>query len=280
MQHLEGKVALITGGSRGIGLAIATRFAAEGAAVVLCASRLGSHGKLPGTLEQAVADIQATGAQAAAEVADLADPAARADLVQRAERHFGPLDILVNNAAMARMGMPSQLTTADRNLMFEVNVNAPVELAQQVIPGMRERGSGWILNISSATSNQPQVPYPDQPEAAHAIGAYGASKAALDRYTEALGHELAGAGLCINTLAPEAIVMTPGAAYVRDIAQRRPDMVEPLEVMAEAALELCSARHCAQVCFSRRLLHAVARPVMSLDGKTLLGDAQLAAELA
>lgn len=279
MNLLEGKVALITGASRGIGLAIATRFAAEGAKVVLSASRLGAHGKLPGTLEQAVAAIQASGASAAAEVANLAAADERSDLVKRAEAHFGPLDILVNNAAMARMGMPSQLTTADRNLMFEVNVNAPVELAQQAIAGMRKRGQGWILNISSATSNQPQVPYPDQPEAAHVIGAYGASKAALDRYTEALAHELATAGLCINTLAPEAIVLTPGAEYVRDIALRRPDMVEPLEVMAEAALELCAASHCGQVCFSRRLLHAVRRPVMSLDGQTLLGDATLAAQL-
>ncbi|MCX2982252.1 SDR family NAD(P)-dependent oxidoreductase [Halieaceae bacterium IMCC14734] len=279
MNLLEGKVALITGSSRGIGLAIATRFAAEGARVILSASRLGVHGKLPGTLEQAVADLQASGADAVAEVANLADSQSRSDLVERAESHFGPLDILVNNAAMARMGMPSQLTTADRNLMFEVNVNAPVELAQQVIPGMRERGQGWILNISSATSNQPQVPYPDRPEAAHVIGAYGASKAALDRYTEALAHEMTAAGLCINTLAPEAIVLTPGAEYVRDIAERRPDMVEPLEVMVEAALELCTQRHCGQVCFSRRLLHALQRPVMSLDGQTVLGDGLLAAQL-
>jgi NAD(P)-dependent dehydrogenase (short-subunit alcohol dehydrogenase family) len=116
MGQLTGKTALITGASRGIGHAIATRFAAEGAAVVLCASRLGAHGNLPGTLEEAVAAINASGGRAAAEVCDLLNPEARADLVARAARHFGPIDILVNNAAGSSMDLPSRVTTAKRNL--------------------------------------------------------------------------------------------------------------------------------------------------------------------
>jgi NAD(P)-dependent dehydrogenase (short-subunit alcohol dehydrogenase family) len=277
--QLAGKVALVTGASRGIGRAIARRFAAEGASVVVSASRLGAHGELEGTLEGTVESIMEAGGRAVAEACDLSDAAARAGLVPRAESHFGPLDIIVNNAAVSKMKLPSMSSTQERSWMFDVNVNAPVDIAQQALPTMRERGSGWILNISSSTASQPTVPYRDSQMAAHIIGPYGATKAALDRYTQALAHEVAGDGVFINTLAPEAIVLTAGADYVRDIARRNPDMVEPVEVMAEAALELCSSRHVGQVCYSRQLLHGVARDVRSLDGKTAMGDAFIVADV-
>jgi citronellol/citronellal dehydrogenase len=276
---LDGKVALVTGASRGIGKAIATRFAAEGASVVLVASRMGSHENLPGTLEEAVADIVSSRGKAAAEVADLADSSARSDLVARAERHFGPLDIVVNNAACARMDLPSRVSTEDRNWMFDVNVNAPVDLAQQALPGMLRRGRGWILAISSATANQPIVPYPDSQISAHVVGAYGATKAALDRYTQALADEVSGTGVYINSLAPESIVLTNVGPEVKAIAARRPDLVEPVEMMAEAALSLCSGTHVGQVTYSRRWLHAQARQVMSLTGEVELGNAFLEGKL-
>lgn len=274
----DGKVALVTGASRGIGRAIARRLAAEGASVVLGASRLGAHGTLPGTLEEAVAGIQAAGGKAAAVAADLRDASARADLVERARQAFGPIDILVNNAGGARMKLPSEATTEDRRFMVELNLNAPVDLAQQAIPDMKARGAGWILNISSASAHQPSLPYRDSKRAAWIIGPYGATKAALDRYTVALAHELADDGIFVNALAPVAIVMTPGADFVREIARKNPDWVEPVEMMAEAALELCTGRHVGRAVTSRDLLHSVARKVRSLDGRTILGDAFLAAD--
>ena len=114
MGSCVGKAAFVTGASRGIGRAIAQRLAAEGASVVVSASREGHHGKLPGTLTETVSEIQAGGGKAAAVACDLSDAAARADLIERASAPFGPIDILVNNAASARMVMPSQATTSDR----------------------------------------------------------------------------------------------------------------------------------------------------------------------
>ena len=279
MAGCEGRVAFVTGASRGIGRAMARRFAAEGASVVLCASRMGTHGKLEGTLEGAVSEIQSAGGKAAALAVDLSQADARSDLIARAREAFGPIDILVNNAAGARMTLPSQATTEERRFMFELNVHAPVDLAQQAIPEMKTRGGGWILNISSATAVQPAVPYRDSKRNALIIGPYGASKAALDRYTVALGHELAEHEIFVNALAPVAIVLTQGADYVRDIARRNPDMVEPVEMMAEAALELCTGRHVGRVVTSRDIVHETGRAVRSLDGKHVLGDAFLEADV-
>jgi citronellol/citronellal dehydrogenase len=279
MNSLQDRVALITGASRGIGKAIAQRFSAEGAAVVVTASRLGSHGSLPGTLEETVAEIESMGGRAAAIACDLRDPEARASLIEKATGCYGAIDILVNNAARSTMAAPSEISTAQRNAMFDLNVNVPVELIQQLLPSMKERGQGWVLNISSRTAVQEPPPYPDSKMANFIIGAYGASKAALDRYTEALAHELVAEGIFVNAMAPSNIVMTPGASYVRDIASRRPDMVEPVEMMAEAALELCSQRHVGRVVFSRDILHAVGRPLRSLDGQRVIGDAFTLADI-
>jgi NAD(P)-dependent dehydrogenase (short-subunit alcohol dehydrogenase family) len=240
---------------------------------------MGAHGKLEGTLEDSVAQIESAGGRAAAVAADLSDARARSDLVARAAEAFGPVDILVNNAAGARMKLPSQATTEDRSFMYELNLNAPVDLAQQAIPSMRERGGGWILNISSATSYQPAPPYRDSKEAALVIGPYGATKAALDRYTLALAHEVAEHAIFVNAMAPTAIVLTQGADYVRDIGRRNPDMVEPVEMMAEGALELCTGRHVGRVIYSRDIVHTTGGKVHSLDGKTVLGDAFMAADL-
>lgn len=280
MAECEGKVALVTGASRGIGKAIAIRLAAEGAAVVVSASRFGAREGLVGSLEQTVAEIRQAGGRAAPVVADLASDAERADLVARAEAAFGALDILVNNAAMGVWALPSACSLQDRRRMLEVNFHAPVDLMQQALPGMRKRGRGWILNIGSNAAEQPTPPYRSTPDAAQIIAPYGASKIPLERYTKGLAHEVWNEGIRINSLAPVAIVLTQEAAmFVGHIARANPDMAEPVEVMVEAALALVTGPYTGLVVYSRPFLHSIARPVRSLDGRSIIGDAFMAADV-
>ena len=277
MGQCDGRVAFITGASRGIGKAIARRFAAEGAAVVVNSPVMGEEEGLPGTLESAVKDIQAEGGKAAAVACDLSDPEARAGLIERASEFFGPVDILVNNAAVGIMKLPSESTSDDLRFMFEVNVSAPVDLAQQCLPHMKAQGAGWILNIGSGSHVQTELPYPSAlpKEGGWIVTAYGSTKAALDRYTVGLAHEVQEHEIFVNCMRPTSIVLTEGADFVRDIARANPSMLEPVEMMAEGALELCTGRHVGRVIASREIVHYVARKVYSLDGKTILGDAFL-----
>lgn len=277
MGRCDGRVAFVTGASRGIGKAIAMRLASEGASVVLNAPVMGDENGLPGTLESAVADIEAMGGKAAAIACDLADPEARAGLMDRASAFFGPIDILVNNAACGIMKSLTQIENSEMTFMFELNVIAPVDLARQCLPDMKKRGAGWILNIGSGSARVDELPgragIPI--EATYSMGGYGTTKAALDRATLALARELQPHGIFVNSMRPTAIVLTSGADFTRMIAKTNPDMLEPVEVMAEGALELCTGRHVGRVIASREIIFYVGGKVHSLDGKKVIGDAFL-----
>ncbi|MFN8545398.1 MAG: SDR family NAD(P)-dependent oxidoreductase [Candidatus Binatia bacterium] len=267
-----GRVALVTGASRGIGAAVARRLAAEGAAVAVTARTVDPSPKLPGTLGETVDAITRAGGRAVAIAADLADPASRARIVPAAVAALGPIDILVNNAAAAVYRPFLELTEKRWRLLFEVNVRAPWELAQAVLPGMRTRRCGWILNISSATGIVPQGP-PFDPYSVHG-GAllYGTTKAALDRFSAGLAAEVYADGVAVNALSPVAAVHTPGADAHGVVPEDRPDLFEPMEVMVEAALALVTgdpADLTGRVAYSRPLLVELGRSVRGLDGRPL-----------
>jgi NAD(P)-dependent dehydrogenase (short-subunit alcohol dehydrogenase family) len=270
MTMLAGRTALVTGASRGIGRAIACRLAAHGAAVVTSASARSRDG-----LRETCALIEQRQGKAAWVVAELADANTRAGLVAEAATHFGPIDILVNNAAaITAYAQPSRIDLPARQAMFEINFHAPVDLAQQALPDMRRQGWGRILNITSEMSRQPAIPYPGPPKMVHALAAYGASKAALDRYTLGLAAELHGTGIHVNALAPYRIALTEGARDIaRQTAKQHPDWIEPVEMMAEAAYLLVSGSLQGLVTNSRQLLQMLQAPLHALDGRTVIGDA-------
>jgi citronellol/citronellal dehydrogenase len=260
----DGRIALVTGASRGIGAAVAARLAAEGATIAVVARTAESHPTLPGSLHETVAAIEAGGGRALAVTADLADGEDRARVVPEVEAAFGPVDILVNNAAAAFYLATAEMPLKRRRLMFELNVEAPIDLAQAVLPAMRARRRGWIVNISSATSRHPKGP-PFDPgmKLQHTSTMYGASKVALERFTTGLAAEVYADGIAVNSLAPVAAVRTPGAeVWVGDLMNAHPEIVEPMDVMVDAVLALCTcdpATLTGRVCYSRPLLEELGR---------------------
>jgi NAD(P)-dependent dehydrogenase (short-subunit alcohol dehydrogenase family) len=237
---------LVTGASRGIGAAIAERLAAEGADVAIVARTLERHKTLPGSLEETAAKLRAHGADVAVIVADIADEEARRGIVPEAVAALGgPVDILVNNAAAGVFAPLEGVPVRRRRLSFEVNVHAPLDLAQAVIAPMRDRGAGWILNLSSGAARHDEGP-PFSADGIVAVsGVYGATKAALNRLTNALAVELYGTGIRVNTIEPHSTVPTPGAtSFVgddpADFGSALPGgKFEDIETLVEAAVALC-----------------------------------------
>ena len=234
MGELDGKVALVTGASRGIGAAIARRFAAAGAAVAVSARTVAEgDSRFAGSIAETVAGIEAAGGRAVAIRADLALPAERAALVEQTVDRLGPIDVLVNNAAVTWFTPIEEFSDKRYALMFEVQVTTPVDLSRRVVPGMRERGGGAILNISSRAAIHPP---PDRPGRGGTV--YGMCKAALERFSTGLAAELHADGIRVNALSPNRVVPTAGTIFHHLTTEDDPN-AEPTDVMAEAALVLC-----------------------------------------
>lgn len=232
---LAGKVAVVTGASRGIGEAIARRYAMEGAKVVVCARTVeeGEHRFLPGSIKRLEQDILEAGGEALAIRCDLSEREDRENLIKGTEEAFGPVDILVNNAAVTWFEPFDVVSEKHYKVMMEVQVYGPFHLAQLVLPSMRERKSGWILNISSHAAIHP-------PKAGGGAGTvYGMCKAALERFTTGLASETYSDNIGVNVISP-GLVATPGVVHHKLVNESNKDRVTPAEHMAEACLRLCN----------------------------------------
>ena len=261
--RLAGRAAIVTGGSRGLGRAIALTLAAEGAAVAV-AGRTEQvwDDRLPGTIGETVADIEAAGGRAVAVRADLTDRDDIARLVGEARDALGPIAILVNNAAFTAPGRPPVPGAEPRakpaksataapgggkpgwpgfvstplhafRRHFDIGVFAAYELMQLVCPDMIDAGGGSIINITSVASRMPgDGPYPDR--SSGVLPGYGGSKAALEHLTQCAAFDLADHNIAVNALAPSKPILTPGLAYyAREFVE-----TAPADEFARAAVEL------------------------------------------
>lgn len=270
MGELSGRVALVTGASRGIGAAIAKRFAMEGARVAVTARTLDQHDHLPGSLRETVAWIEARGGRAVPVVGDLADSKDYDRIVAEAQAALGPIEVLVNNAAAAFYLPFDKLSENRFRVAYAINVHAPWRLSQLVLPAMRAKREGWILNISSATSVLPQPPYRDFDGLSFL---YGSTKAALERFTAGLAAAEAKSGILVNSMAPVGAVPTEGTEALGVVPEEALAVAESREAMAEAALALCVTRDptlTGRITYCTPLLEELGRPVLALDGRTRL----------
>ncbi len=226
MTDLAGRVALVTGASRGIGAATAVALAAQGASVALAArSTTSAPQRTPGTLDETVARITEAGGEAVAVPTNLAVAAEVEAMVARTVEHFGRLDVLVNNAAVTFVG-DLDIPPPRYELVMAVNVTAPLVAMRAAVPHLRAAGGGAIVNVSSVAA---LFPYPG-------LMAYGMSKAALERATVDVARQVAVDAIAANVFRVDIPVASEG--FVANAPSADHSSWEPCEVAAEGIVWL------------------------------------------
>lgn len=242
MGKLDGRVALVTGASRGIGRAIAGLFAHEGARVACTARTLqeGSH-PLPGSLTTTVQEIVEAGGEASAIACDISVFENCQQAVAQVRDIYGPIDLLVNNAALTYFLPVAQFPPGKWRRSVDVNFHAPFYMSQLVLEDMIPRRRGAIVNISSGAAIGPgRGPYPQPEQRVRGSALYGAEKAALERFTQGLASEVYEDGISVTCFSPSQIVPTPGVMHHRLLEREDDPNAEPPEMMARAALLLAT----------------------------------------
>lgn len=240
MGKLDGKVVVVTGASRGIGKSIAEIFAAEGGKVV-CAARTLHEGEhmLEGSLETTVNGIKNAGHEASAVTADISDYESCVNLIEKTHELYGPVDVLVNNAALTYFIPIKDFPIKNWHRSFGVNVHGMFYLSQLALHDMVPRKSGAIVNISSGAAIGPgRGPYEGPAQRGGTL--YGAEKAAMERFTQGLASEVYVDGISVTCVSPSQVVPTPGTVHHNLVTGMDDPRGEHPELMAKAALLLAT----------------------------------------
>jgi NAD(P)-dependent dehydrogenase (short-subunit alcohol dehydrogenase family) len=209
---LEGKVALVTGASRGIGADIAKYLARAGASVAVAArSETVTDTRLPGTIHTVAAEIEAAGGKAIGVRMDMREPESIEAGVATTIERFGRLDIAVNNAAILIPGTLESVQPRHMDLIWQIDLRGPLLLMRAVIPHMRAAGGGHIVNVSSRAGVFPGPGPYKEPRKGGAF--YGMVKSGLERFSQSLAMELQEDRISVNVLSPAGLILTPGARF-------------------------------------------------------------------
>jgi NAD(P)-dependent dehydrogenase (short-subunit alcohol dehydrogenase family) len=226
---LQGKVAFVAGASRGIGATVATALARAGASVAV-AARSEQEGKLPGTIGSVAQRICADGGRALPVACDVTDEASVDAAVAATVAEFGGIDILVANAGVLWLG-PIETTPLKRwQLCLDVNITGVFLVTKAVIPHVRARGGGSLIAVTTTGVTMTD----------HGANAYWVSKAAAERLYLGLAADLKPDNIAVNCLSPSRVVLTEGWQAGGAGMQIPPEMVEPPEAMADAAVLLAA----------------------------------------
>ena len=264
MDRLDGKVAIITGASRGLGKDIAVSLAKQGAKVMVAArTNEASDSKIPGSLQHTAQLIRDAGGSAEAVRCDVTSEDDIANTVQQTLDTFGRIDILVNNAGILIPGTVMDMQRKHWKLIFAVNVDGPFDFCRAVIPHLQAVGGGHIINVSSRGrfgpgpgpyGGPPTPPTPTELEAGsggdpndptnNGGAAYGATKAALERFSQGLAAELYTDKISVNVLSPHIGLWSEGGAYFRQMSgdENYSGWRMTGEIIGDASVVICNQK--------------------------------------
>jgi citronellol/citronellal dehydrogenase len=224
-ESLEGKTLFITGASRGIGLAIALRAAADGANVVVAAKTDRPHPKLPGTIHSAAEEIEAAGGRALPLKVDIRDEEAVREAMGQTAETFGGIDVLVNNASAIYLAPTPDVPMKRYDLMHSVNTRGTFVCSQAALPWLEQSDNPHILNLSPPLNMDPKW---FAPHVAYTMAKYGMSMCVLG-----MAEEFRDRGIGVNALWPKTVIATAALAMLGDAV--KPENCRKPEILADTA---------------------------------------------
>ena len=240
MGSLDGRIALVTGSSRGIGEYLARHLAKAGAKVAIAARSVEVTDKrLPGTIHSVSESINADGGTATPIVMNMRDPESITNGVSQAVDELGGLDIVINNAAILVPGILESVQVRHLDLIWQIDLKGPLLLMKYALPHLKNANRGDIINVSSVAGIFPGPGPYDSTSQRREGSFYGMVKSGLERFSQGLARELQVDNIKVNVLSPQGRIRTPGNIWAENDPDNPTLEFEPADEMGKAAVWVC-----------------------------------------